>query len=71
MSDFVAPGPSRDSKEVLDAVDAARLLAICERTLRRYAKSGLIPSFRIGWRLLFVRSTLLNWAAEQSKGGRS
>lgn len=63
----VTPSP----KEVIDVVEATRLLGVCERTLRSYASAGMIPSFKIGSRRMFVRAVLLDWAAEQSKGGRS
>jgi hypothetical protein len=57
--------------EFLDAPDVAKLLGVCERTVRTAAKSGDLPSFRIQGRVKFLRSAILNWAVEQSKGGRS
>lgn len=64
--DGIAP-----TREFLDAPDVAILVGVCERTVRTAAKSGALPSFRIRGRVKFLRSAILDWAAQQSKGGRS
>jgi excisionase family DNA binding protein len=49
--------PAQD--EVLLYPEAARLLRISERTLRRYVADGHIPHFRIDGAVRFSRTALL------------
>jgi excisionase family DNA binding protein len=47
----------------VDAPGAAKLLGLCETTIRQKAKSGEIPSKRIGTRLIFPVDALKKWLA--------
>ena len=57
--------------EVLTLQQASDFLQISERTAWAMAREGTIPAFRAGtagrgqWR--FLRSKLIEWAAEQSR----
>ena len=71
MSNPIASLLNSEASDILDVVDAAKFLRVSEKTLRTYTKSGRIPSVRLGRRLLYSRSALLEWAARQSNRGRS
>ena len=75
----VAPESSGITPELLDTHDAARLLAIGERTLWRWSRSGICPApVRIGRGLRaairFRRAELMQWITDGcprvDKGGR-
>jgi excisionase family DNA binding protein len=55
--------------DVIDVGAAARLLGLHEESLRRMARHGQIPAFKLGrvWR--FNRSTLHQWAEGQQRTG--
>ena len=68
------PHPAPLSADVLliAARDAARLLAVSERTLWSItAPRGSLPCVRIGARVLYSRSALVEWIAAEavSTGG--
>ena len=49
-----------ETDEVIDAAAAARLLHLCEETVKRKARAGIIPGTKLGgskWR--FLRSSLM------------
>ena len=50
----------------ITARDVAELLGISYTKTLALAKSGLIPSVRLGGRFLFHRKTLEQWLNEQS-----
>ena len=47
----------------VDAPSAAKLLSVCETIVRQKAKSGEIPSKRVGTRLIFSVEALKKWLA--------
>jgi excisionase family DNA binding protein len=53
----------------LGASDAAKALSISERKLWSLTKSGEIPSFRAGKRVLYALTDLVGWI-EVQKGAR-
>ena len=55
------------NNEVLKSKEAAKFLRSDYSTLMRKAKNGEIPSFRFGGKVLFRRSTLEVWMAEQER----
>lgn len=57
-----AAGP-REAPEplLISAQAAAKLLSISERTLRDRTKDGSIPSLRLGGRVLYSYSALVDW----------
>jgi two-component system CheB/CheR fusion protein len=59
--------PTRD-REVLDANEAATLLSAHVETVRRLARRGEIPSFKLGKDWRFKRAALLHWAERQPPG---
>lgn len=53
--------------EVIDLAEAARLLGMGESTLRDRVKGRrrpMVPHFKLGNRIKFLRSTLKTWLAE-------
>ena len=52
--------------KVLDVREAAEYLRINDQTLRRLARDGEIPAFKVGRSWRFKRETLDAWAAGQS-----
>lgn len=53
-----------DGPDILGVREAARTLAISTTALRRLETAGMIPSVRVGRRVLFRRETLLRFAAD-------
>jgi excisionase family DNA binding protein len=53
--------------EIIDVSTAARLLGLHEETLRRMARNGQIPAFKVGRGWRFNRSTLHEWAEAQRR----
>lgn len=45
--------------EVLTYAQAAELLKVSQRTLRRYVADGTVPSFRMGGLIRFSRTALV------------
>ena len=56
--------PARhDAKALLSTAEAAALLALSARTLKRYRYEGRGPTFlRLGGRVRYTRADLLEWA---------
>ncbi len=50
---------------LVDAVSAAKLLSISVRTLSQWTKDGIVPSRKIGGRLLFSVDRLREFAREK------
>ena len=53
--------------EVLRAEEAAAFLCAHVETVRRLARRGEIPSFKVGKDWRFYRQALLRWIEEQSR----
>lgn len=53
--------------DVLDGYEAADMLRISYWQVMYAAKSGKIPSFKMGRRVLFRRDALLGWAMKQEE----
>ena len=49
------------TKDVLTVEEACKLLNICSSTARKYIRLGIIPSRRVGRRILIGRRALLDW----------
>ena len=64
--------PARhDAKALLSTAEAAALLALSARTLKRYRVEGRGPPFlRLGGRVRYTRADLLNWALAHRQGER-
>ena len=54
---------------LIDTVEAAALLNICTKTLRKLAKEERVKSVRIGRRLLFTRSAIEEFINESERSG--
>lgn len=53
--------------DILDAREAADYLRLNEQTIRRLARQGDLPSFKVGGSWRFRRSALDRWVADQEK----
>src|SRR5512133_3899518 len=53
---------------VMDAIEAAALLSAHVETVRRLARRGDIPSFKVGKDWRFKREALLRWSERQPVG---
>jgi len=53
--------------EVVDVGAAARLLGLHEETLRRMARNGQVPAFKVGRGWRFNRTTLREWTEAQHR----
>lgn len=51
----------RGPRGTITVTEAARILDVCDRTIRRYIRDGLIPAKRAGRRILIPRAALDNW----------
>jgi excisionase family DNA binding protein len=56
--------------EVLGIREAATLLGAHEQTVRRLARRGEIPAYKVGTDWRFRREALLRWTEEQRPAGR-
>ena len=52
-----------DFDDVLNEYDAARMLGVCSKTLRRLRQAALIPHAKVGERIVYQRSRLYEWLA--------
>lgn len=50
-----------DYGDVLDEVEAAELIGVCDRTLREYRKRKQVPFARMGGRVLYIKAQLIAW----------
>jgi excisionase family DNA binding protein len=57
--------------DVLDIDEAAELLKISDRTLWGLARSGEVPSRRVGKQYRFSRSQLLEWVKNSKQENKS
>ena len=55
------PARSDDLPESLNQEEAALLLRLSVRTLRRFSCNGTIPHRRVGSRYLYSKNRLLRW----------
>ncbi len=53
-------------KDILNAVEAAKYLGAHVETVRRLARKGKIPSFKLGKDWRFRREAIIKWADENS-----
>ena len=53
--------------EVLNTQETAALLGVHVETVRRLARSGALPSFKVGKDWRFRRDALLQWIDEQQR----
>ena len=56
--------PQPDPEEAMDVHAAARLLGLKPGTIEKRAARGTIPSFKDGWRRMYVRRDLLEYRAQ-------
>lgn len=61
MSQRIATSTLVDQKvdEIMTAYEAARLLKVNEKTVRKMASTGKLPCFKVGAQFRFVKSELL------------
>ena len=57
----------KDSPETFDIREAASFLGAHEQTVRRLARRGAIPCFKVGRDWRFRREALLRWSDEQQR----
>ena len=57
------------SLEVLNITEAAAFLGAHEQTVRRLARRGAIPGFKVGKDWRFRKGAILRWSEEQQRGG--
>lgn len=62
---------SGDGELTFDERRAARKLNLSDRTLRRYRKQSLIPFYRVGSRILYDDSCLLEFLNKQRQSARA
>lgn len=62
-----APTQAKQAAEVMTADEVAAMLRLDRKTVYDYAGRGVIPSRRIGKRMLFSREALALWLASCSK----
>ena len=48
----------RDETEIITKKDAARFLKVTEKTIEEWTKQGVIPAYRIGYRVRYKKSEL-------------
>jgi excisionase family DNA binding protein len=60
-----------ENTEVIDAVEAAEFLGAHVETIRRLARRGEIPSFKVGKDWRFRRDILQKWSETQRSGIRN
>jgi len=47
--------------------EAAKMLGVCERTVRMLTKNGVLPVIRIASRVLYSREGLIEFVRQRSK----
>jgi excisionase family DNA binding protein len=57
------------NSEVFTITEAAAFLGAHEQTVRRLARRGAIPAFKVGKDWRFRKEALLRWSEEQQRGG--
>lgn len=51
----------RGPRGTVTVTEAARIMDVCEDTVRRYIRDGAIPAKRAGRRMLIPKAWLDNW----------
>lgn len=65
-----APGNENPNQDrLLTAEEAGDLLQVSAYTMRDWARAGRVPAMRIGRGWRFNRRSLLQWVADQERGG--
>jgi PTS system nitrogen regulatory IIA component len=49
----------------LNVKDAARVLAVSEKTIYRWVSRGILPAYKVHEQYRFQRAELLDWAASR------
>src|SRR6266853_757265 len=60
-----SPGPAALSEPLLTIRETATILRQHRKTVERWAREGKIASYRVGSRILFRRSDVLQWLGER------
>lgn len=53
-------------KLTFTVAEAAAILGVCERTLRKYTKEGLISARKFGRRVLYLKEEIYRYLNEKS-----
>ena len=61
-----AQRPPLHAQDILKVREAAELLGVPVSTVYDYAKRGILPSRRLGRRVLFLRPELESWLWDQA-----
>ena len=69
--DKARPGSHAESKDYLTVAEAAKLLRVHSRTIYDLVYQDRIPYHKVGDRILFLRTTLIEWTASQAEIDRS
>lgn len=56
-----------DDVDILKPEEAAKLLKISTYTLKEHARTGAIPSFKIGNRFRFRKTALVAWIEQMER----
>jgi len=56
--------------EVFNITEVAAFLGAHEQTVRRLARRGVIPAFKVGKDWRFRKEAILRWSEEQQPSGR-
>ena len=62
---------SGESKDYLTVAEAAKLLRVHSRTIYELVYQDRIPYHKVGDRILFLRTALIEWTASQAEIDRS
>lgn len=69
MSDLSTIGRSPDGQAFLDVEGAAAYLGLNDQTVRRFAREGKMPAFKMGREWRFRRTTLDSWIDSRQMSG--
>ena len=67
----VRPVSQGDSQDYLTVAEAAKLLRVHSRTIYELVYQDRMPYHKVGDRILFLRTTLIEWTANQAEIDRS
>lgn len=67
--DIVHDTDALDESNMLTIAEVARYLKLHELTVRRLAREGELPAFKVGRQWRIKRNLLENWIAERSGKG--
>jgi len=71
VSDLSTIDRSPDGQAFLDVEGAAVYLGLNDQTVRRFAREGRMPAFKMGREWRFRRTTLDSWIESRQNGGAS